>query len=101
MTDVCAVCGLPKDICACQTIEKETTQEIKIYSQKERFNKYVTIVEGLEPNELVAVTKDLKRKLACGGTCKNGKTVLQGDHRAKTKEFLVKIGYPEEIIKVI
>ena len=98
--DVCSICGLPKEICACQAIEKETASNISVYTRKERFNKFVTVIQGLKGEELERAAKELKRKLAGGGTYKNGVIVLQGDHREKTREYLMKMGYPKEIIKV-
>ena len=98
MAEICAKCGLPKEICACQAIEKDTTQRIKVYSRRERFKKFVTIVEGLAGDELERAAKELKHLLACGGTAKNGLIVLQGEHRTKTVEYLVKLGYPRELI---
>ncbi|MFH0836278.1 MAG: stress response translation initiation inhibitor YciH [Candidatus Micrarchaeota archaeon] len=100
MSENCPNCGLPKEICACQTIEKETTGKLKIYSTKKRFNKLVTIVEGLDEKELKPVTKELKRKLACGGNTKEGIVVLQGDHVRKVADYLVKLGYPRDMINV-
>ena len=100
MSEICQVCGLPKEICACQTIEKETTAQIRIYTAKKRFNKLVTFVEGLADNELVEVSKELKRKLACGGSSKDGMVVLQGNHAVKVRDFLVKMGYPKEAIRL-
>ena len=100
MSEICSTCGLPKEICACQTIEKETTQKIKVYSTKKSYNKLVTIVEGLHGDELQRATKELKHKLACGGSCKEGVMVLQGNHKEKAVEYLIKLGYPKEIIKV-
>lgn len=100
MSEICATCGLPKEICACQTIEKETTAKLKVYTTKKRFNKFVTIVEGLSGKELEDAAKELKRKLACGGSYKNGLIVLQGDHLENAVEYLVKLGYPKDIIKV-
>lgn len=97
---VCPNCGLPLDICACQSIQKETTQQIKIYSTKKRFNKLVTIVSGLSGDALKETAKSLKHKLACGGSFKDGLIVLQGDHVAKAKEILVSLGYPEEMIVI-
>jgi translation initiation factor 1 len=89
---------LPKEICACQAIEKDTSQRIRVYSRRERFKKFVTIVEGLRGDELERAAKELKRLLACGGTAKAGVIVLQGDHTRKTVDFLVKLGYPRELI---
>lgn len=100
MPEICAKCGLPKEICACQAIEKETTQKLRVFVSKERFNKLVTVVEGLDGEELKRATKELKHSLACGGTCKHGVVILQGDHKNKAVEYLVKLGYPREIIKV-
>lgn len=101
MPQICNKCGLPKDICACEAIEKETTQKIKVYTTQKRFRKLVTIVEGLEGEELSNTAKDLKRKLACGGSSKDGMIVLQGDHKEKVRLFLVSLGYPREAITVV
>lgn len=100
MSEICSKCGLPKEICACQAIEKETTTRLKVFVTKKRFNKLVTIVEGLEGEELRTATKELKKKLACGGSAKDNLIVLQGEHKKKTVEYLVKLGYPQEIIKM-
>ncbi|MEJ2267945.1 MAG: stress response translation initiation inhibitor YciH, partial [Nanoarchaeota archaeon] len=37
-------------------------------------------------------------ELACGGTYKGNSIELQGDHRNKIKEILVKLGFDEESI---
>lgn len=98
MAEICSNCGLPKEICACQTIEKETTRKIRVYTRIERFNKPVTVVEGLSGNELKEATKTLKHKLACGGSCKSGSIVLQGNHKEKVASYLMQLGYPKESI---
>ncbi len=100
MSEICPKCGLPLDICACQSIQKETTQKITIYSTKKRFNKLVTLVQGLAGEALKDTAKSLKHKLACGGSFKDGLIVLQGDHVQKVREILVSLGYPEEMITV-
>ena len=100
MAEICAKCSLPKEICACQEIVKDTTQRIKVYSRRERFKKFVTIVEGLSGEELQRAAKELKHLLACGGTSKNGLIVLQGAHVEKTAGYLVKLGYPKELIRL-
>jgi len=101
MPQICQTCGLPKDICACEAIEKETTQKLKVFTTEKRFRKLVTIVEGLSGEELVSTTKELKRKLACGGSCKEGFIVLQGDHKEKVRRYLVSLGYPKDAISVL
>ncbi len=100
--EICPVCGLPKDLCVCGTIKREeATQRIKVSTSKAKFNKYVTVVEGIEKGELKDVFKELKRKLACGGAIKDQKIILQGDHKKKIKELLIKMGYKESLIEVI
>jgi len=100
MADICPKCGLPLDICACEALEKEEAVRIKVYTTKMKFGKLVTLVEGLSNEDLVKTAKDLKRKLACGGTAKDGRIVLQGDHKAKVKGILVGLGYHEKSIDV-
>jgi len=101
MTETCPKCGLPKPICVCETIAKES-QRIRIYLIKKKFDKFSTFVEGLEEKSLDVreIAKKLKSDLACGGTLKQGKIELQGDHRKKTKESLIKMGFAPETIEV-
>jgi len=51
-------------------------------------------------SNLQSVAQKLKTICACGGTHKNGQIMLQGDHRDRVKEFLIKAGYPEENIEL-
>jgi translation initiation factor 1 len=100
LPEVCPVCGLPKELCICKTIAKEEAK-IEIYLVKRSFGKSVTIIEGIDekanPKDL---TKRLKTKLACGGTYKNGKIELRGEHKNKLKGLLIEAGFPEEKIEV-
>ena len=97
--DICPICGLPKELCTCKVIEREANK-ITVYLTKRRFNKPTTIIEGIDEKSGKSVSKELKRKLACGGTFKEGRIELQGDHRSKIKELLVKLGFDEEQIEV-
>ena len=81
-------------------IEKEDVR-LRVYATKKRFRKLVTIIEGLSKDKLSQTAKELKNKLACGGTTKDGLVILQGNHLAKIKGFLVGLGYPEESITVV
>lgn len=101
MSETCPKCGLPKPICVCETIAKES-QRIRVYLIKKKFDKFSTIVEGLEEKSISIrdVAKKLKSDLACGGTVKNGRIELQGDHRQKTREALVKMGFAMETIEI-
>ena len=58
----------------------------------------VTLVFGIE-NNTKEISKKLKEKLACGGTVKNNVIELQGEHRKKVKEELIKLGFSEENIE--
>lgn len=100
MPDICPKCGLPKEICVCDVLNKETNRRIKVYTEKKKFRKYMTVVSGLSGDEMDKTTKELKRMLACGGTSKNGIIELQGEHKDQVKKALLGLGYPEESIDV-
>jgi len=96
--DLLKEAGLPEEIW--ETIAKET-QRLVVKIEKRRWGKVVTIIEGLDKSlDGKKIAKDLKKKLACGGTFKNGRIELQGDHRSKIKKILVEMGFPEEGIEV-
>ncbi|MEO2241866.1 MAG: translation initiation factor [Euryarchaeota archaeon] len=101
--DICPVCGLPKELCVCEEVSKETVEKIKIYTEQVRPGKIVTIIEGLDDTDvdLQELASKLKKECACGGTAKEGKIILQGDHRNKVREYLIKKeGFPEDTIEV-
>lgn len=101
MTDICITCGLPQDLCVCETIAKES-QKIRVYNIKKKFGKVYTVVEGIDNKEIDIkdLAKKLKTKFACGGTAKKGKIELQGNHKQKVMESLVEIGFPPESVEV-
>jgi translation initiation factor 1 len=97
--DICPKCGLPKQACICEEIAKEE-QKIKVDVEKRRFGKKTTIISGLGKGvNLKDIASKLKSELACGGTVKNGKIELQGDHRKKINQALEKLGFKEEQIE--
>ncbi|HII66771.1 MAG TPA: stress response translation initiation inhibitor YciH [Thermococcaceae archaeon] len=77
-------------------------QRIRVYIEKARYGKLKTIIEGIDEKEfnLDEIAKKLKAKLACGGTAKNGRIELQGDHREKVKRLLTNFGFSEDLIEV-
>lgn len=102
MAEICPTCGLPKDLCVCGEIEKEQ-QRIRIRLETRKFGKPTTIVDGINDDKntrLADIAQKLKGLCACGGTAKNGQIMLQGDHREKVRQYLIKLGYPEENIEV-
>jgi len=96
--EICPKCGLPIPACVCGEIAK-TTQNIVIKPEKRRFGKISMIVSGFDDGvDIKDIAKTLKAKLACGGTVKNKKIELQGDHRGQIKPILVTLGFNEEQI---
>jgi translation initiation factor 1 len=101
MAVICKKCGLPNDLCACGELDKEETR-IVIRLEIRRFSKTSTVIEGIDPklSDMQHIVKELKSKLACGGTAKDGFIMLQGDHREDVKSYLVKFGFTESAIEV-
>jgi translation initiation factor 1 len=98
MPGICSVCGLPEELCMCEEIAREQ-QHIKIYSDKRRYGKTVTIVEGIDSSDinLQELARVLKTKCAAGGTAKDGRIELQGEHRKKVKQTLEEMGFTAEV----
>lgn len=96
---VCTTCGLPPDLCVCESIAKES-QRVVISVEKRKFGKEYTIISGINPHEvdLDALAKKLKAKLACGGTVKENRIELQGAHKKRAKAFLQEAGFAQESI---
>jgi|TARA_Y100000031_G_C8237437_1_gene394022 translation initiation factor 1 len=101
MSEICPKCGLVKELCVCETIAKES-QTIKVYLESKKFRKTYTIIEGIDEKEidLRDLAKKLKAQFACGGTAKEGKIELQGNHKNRVKELLVSMGFPQESIDI-
>jgi translation initiation factor 1 len=95
---VCSKCGLPVDLCTCRIIERGE-EKVRVYIEKRKFGKPITIIEGIRENAKEIVSQ-LKSKLACGGTFKNGHIELQGDHRNSLKDILLKLGYQKDQIEI-
>ncbi len=99
--NICNTCGLPKELCVCENIAKES-QQITIMAVKKKLGKLNTVIEGIDTKQidLRELAKKLKNAFACGGTSKEGRIELQGDHKNKVKEELIKLGFPPETIQV-
>lgn len=100
MSDICPKCGLPQELCVCESIAKES-QKIEVTIEKRKFGKKYTVITGIDEKEIdiKALVKKLKSKFACGGTAKDGKIELQGDHKKNVREKLIQSGFaPESIV---
>ena len=97
--DICPKCGLPLQACVCKEIAK-TQQEIEVRTEKRRFGKIATLVSGFDNSvDIKNIAKQLKSKMACGGTVKNNQIELQGNHKGKIKPVLVEMGFDASQIK--
>jgi translation initiation factor 1 len=106
---VCVRCGLPQELCVCESIAKET-QKITIEVVQKKFHKKYTVISGISDIDLDQLAKKLKAKLACGGTVKDGRIELQGaggstpaaerDHKNKVRDLLVEMGFAAETIMI-
>ncbi len=94
------ITGLPDELFAMEEISKEQ-QVIKIYTDKRRYGKTVTIIEGFNPKDvdLKEMARSLRKKTASGGTVKDGRIELQGDQRERARKYLEGLGYTVEIIE--
>ena len=101
MAEICEKCGLPKELCICETIAKEK-EKIKVSSAARRYGKAITIVDGLGKDvDTKKILKELKTRLACGGTLKGNTIELQGNHKDKVKQILIKLGFTEDQIEIV
>jgi translation initiation factor 1 len=102
MAEICPTCSLPKSLCVCQTIEYEQ-QRVKIKLESKKWNKTMTVIEGLDKSsiDIERAASILKTKCACGGAVKNGMIMLQGDQREKVQKILAELGVPPENLEVI
>jgi len=100
MAEVCATCGLPKDLCVCGTISMEQ-QLVKVRLETRKWGKPTTVIEGIDAKSvnLSELAGKLKSYCACGGTAKDNLILLQGDHRDKVRKILVQYGFPEASIE--
>ena len=79
-------------------------EEINIVISKviKKFNKLTTVIRGIDDSENIrSIAKELKTKLGTGGTIKDGRIILQGDHREAVKKLLIARGFKQKLIEIL
>lgn len=98
----CERCGKLESECDCPPAPPPAPvrrapegQTARLRVEKRPRGKLVTLVENLDPtgNDLPTLAATLKTRCGVGGTVKDGRIELQGDHLATADEVLRGIGY--------
>ena len=101
MGETCKTCGLPTELCACSDIAREEQTSIRVYIERRKWGREVTVIAGLSKDiDLKPLTKRLKKKLATGGTTKDGRIELQGNFIRTVSPLLIDEGFPETSIEL-
>ena len=98
MAAICPVCGLPEELCMCEEIAREQ-QSVRISTDSRRYGKKVTVIEGIDENDIDIddLARQLKNRCAAGGTAKDGRIELQGNHKKKVQSVLEEMGFTAEV----
>ena len=101
--DIDPLTGLPKELGIRESLQQEE-QVITVNVEKRKWGKPMTVVKFTNVNkdtDLKKLAKKAKAYCASGGTVKDDRIEVQGDHRRKMRKLLIKLGYPEENINII
>ena len=93
---LCPKCHQLKTTCTCQSEEPSKNTIVRVGREtKGRGGKGVTIISDLPLNEdgLNEFATKLKTRLGTGGTVKDGRIEIQGDHRDRLVAELEGLGY--------
>ncbi len=73
-----------------------SAQELRVWRDSHsRAGKVVTLVRGFVGSDdaLCELARMLKTKCGVGGSAKDGEIIIQGDHRDRVVDILIKSGY--------
>lgn len=81
-------------------LDRETAR-IRVRVEPRRYNKPATVISGFPPGvDLPETTRQLKNRLATGGSVVEGEVYLQGDHRSRIREELSRLGFDAGTVEV-
>ncbi len=99
----CPTCGQPYKNCRCGQAVPPASPAVRksdgivrvMRDRKQRGGKTVTVIDGAPGSEaeLAALAQQLKKLCGSGGTVKDGKIEIQGDHCEKVMAKLTALGY--------
>ena len=89
---ICKTCGLPEEVCP-HSQQFGGGEPVTIKQEPRRYGKLVTVVSGVPADQIDAIGTELKKKCAAGGTIKDGKIEIQGEHMKKVKVYLAEKGF--------
>lgn len=93
---LCPKCHQLKKTCTCKPEPSNKSIVVKVGREtKGRGSKGVTVVSDLPLDEkgLAELATKLKNRLGTGGTAKDGKIEIQGDHRDRIVQEIERMGY--------
>ena len=74
---------------ALKELDKDISN-IFVYTDIKKFNKPITIIQGLKDKDFIRIIlRELKKNIGTGGTYKNGIITLQGNHQEYVKKYLM------------
>jgi translation initiation factor 1 len=100
---LCPDCGKPASQCKCSQVGSKPDSADGIVrlrrEVKGRRGKTVTTVYGIphNPQVLLELAGEIKKRCGAGGSVKDGVVVIQGDHRQTLKRVLEEKGYTVKI----
>ncbi len=81
-------------------LDRETAR-IRVRAEPRRYNKPATVISGFPAGvDLADIARQLKNRLATGGSVVEGEVYLQGDHRARIREELSRLGFEGDSVEI-